>query len=297
MEKIILLISIFLITACSIKNTDRINENEYIQQIENWQQEELKYLKSNKNSPLNLAGLYWPKEGKNNIGSNSQNDIVFPENAPQFIGTITLSEKNITFHSNDEIEVMMDSTIVQSVELQTNKSGKPTVLETGSLAWYIIESGGHYLIRLRDYDSPRMNEFKGFEYYPIDPVWRIKAKFQPFDTIHISNLTTAIGLVRQFKVLGILNFEINGQAMKLNVSERGKKLITLFADETNGFETYGGGRILLIDKPDNNGFTIIDFNKTSNLSCAYTPFATCPMPSKENTLPVRIEAGEKYISK
>jgi hypothetical protein len=70
-------------------------------------------------------------------------------------------------------------------------------------------------------------------------------------------------------------------------------LLVLFTDATSGITTYVANRALSVGAPDTSGQVTLDFNRATNLPCAYTDFATCPLPPPENRLPVAIEAGEK----
>ena len=88
-------------------------------------------------------------------------------------------------------------------------------------------------------------------------------------------------------------FEVNGKTHRLDATAEGDQLFVVFADETNAEETYGAGRFVYVGKPGADGKTYLDFNKAYNPPCAFTPYATCPLPSKDNRLPIRVEAGEK----
>jgi uncharacterized protein (DUF1684 family) len=88
---------------------------------------------------------------------------------------------------------------------------------------------------------------------------------------------------------------LHGQDLRLYpvLEEPGaKELFFIFRDQTSGKETYGAGRFLYSALP-REGTVVLDFNKAYNPPCAFTPYATCPLPPKENRLAVRVEAGEK----
>jgi uncharacterized protein (DUF1684 family) len=92
---------------------------------------------------------------------------------------------------------------------------------------------------------------------------------------------------------GSLVFEVKGKQYRLDAVESGKELFILFADKTNHRHTYQSGRFLYAAVPDSSGNTILDFNKAINPPCAFTEFATCPLPPEQNKLPIAITAGEK----
>ena len=82
--------------------------------------------------------------------------------------------------------------------------------------------------------------------------------------------------------------------MTTTEGDRNGRLFVVFADATTGNETYGGGRMLYVDRPaDGSDECVIDFNQAYNPPCIFTPFCTCPLPPKENRLPFAVLAGEK----
>ena len=91
---------------------------------------------------------------------------------------------------------------------------------------------------------------------------------------------------------GVVEFTLGGQKVRLRpMTTRPKRFWFIFRDATSGKETYETARFLYSDLRD-DGTTVLDFNEAYNPPCAFTDFATCPLPRKENQLPVRIEAGE-----
>jgi uncharacterized protein (DUF1684 family) len=133
------------------------------------------------------------------------------------------------------------------------------------------------------------------EYFPVNPKWRIEAKFEKYVPAKLIPISTQIGTVVNDSCPGALVFEVDGVKCRLDavIEEPGaKELFIMFTDETSGKETYGNGRQLSADMPDANGNVILDFNKAYNWPCVFTPFATCPIPPRQNRLAVRVEAGE-----
>ncbi|MCB0745274.1 MAG: DUF1684 domain-containing protein, partial [Ignavibacteriae bacterium] len=129
--------------------------------------------------------------------------------------------------------------------------------------------------------------------FPINPKWKINAKFIPYDKPKEVSIPTILGTVEKDFSPGKLDFSIDEKQYSLEPTSAGEGLFVVFADLTSGEETYGAGRFLYVDGPDTNNNVVLDFNKAYNPPCAFTKYATCPLPSDENKLRVRIEAGEK----
>jgi hypothetical protein len=290
MQKIIplFLISLFLVSGCAKQKSNP----EYIKSIEQWHKKRIERLKT-ENGWLNLVGLYWLKEGENTFGSAPDNNIVFPENAPAHIGTLILDNGKVSAKINSDVEVITDSQAVNDIELKDDLSANPTVLKNGSLRWYIINRNGKYGIRLRDLNAPLVKEFKGIDTYPVDEKWKVDARFIPYPSPKVIEIPNIIGSVEKDTVKGRLEFNLEGKKYTLDPVSEGNEFFIIFADETNGEETYGAGRFLYTEKPDSLGIVEMDFNKAYNPPCTFTRFATCPLPPKQNYLHLKIEAGEK----
>jgi uncharacterized protein (DUF1684 family) len=148
-------------------------------------------------------------------------------------------------------------------------------------------------VRFRNLKAKTLLEFKGIERFPVDAKWLVKAKVIPRDQNPLM-IMNVLGQNTAQKHGGQLEFDIEGKTYRLDaIDEGGKKLLVTFADATSGETTYGSGRFLYIDKPDANGYTYIDFNNAYNPPCAFTEFATCPLPPPQNRLNISISAGEK----
>jgi uncharacterized protein (DUF1684 family) len=282
-------LAIFLLAACGKPPS----EEKFLRKHQQWQERRMERL-SSPGGWLNLAGLYWLAEGENTLGSDSSNHIVFPAAAPGRIGRFILSDSTITFIPEPGVEVMHGNSLAGEMKIRADRPGPATVLEAGSLAWFVIERSGRYGIRLRDYDHPAPAAFGGIESFPPSLEWRIRARFEPYEEAREILVPTEIGTMEQYVCPGTLHFNIGGVEQTLLPLNSGKRLFILFADETSGIETYGGGRFMYTDAANRKGWVILDFNRAYNPPCAFTPYATCPLPPRENFLSVRIEAGEKY---
>jgi hypothetical protein len=168
-------------------------------------------------------------------------------------------------------------------------------MESGSLGWYIIKRDGQYGIRLRDYQHPRIEQLKSIPSYETSQDWRFVADFEPFDSIRKIETVTITGGTEISNCPGELVFRKGMKKYRLLPFSEGNNFFIIFADKTNGIETYGNGRFMYCPLPDSSGKVILDFNKAYNPPCAFSPFATCPMPPRANILDLRIEAGEKEV--
>lgn len=289
---IILTIAISLF-ACKSKNK-AFNKDEYIQSVEQWQSKRLERLKD-ENGWLNLVGLYWLQEGQNPFGSNPANNIVFPEKAPEFIGSYITYKGNVSVTIQQDVDVFINDSLLKEHEVFTDADHNTTYFKHGSFRWHIIRRGDQLGIRLRDLESPLIDKITEIPSFPIDPKWRIKAKFEKYDEPKTIAIPDVLGNTEYEKCYGELTFNIENKEYSLMPLGDGVNgnLFVIFADETSAEETYGAGRFLSVEKPDNKGFTYIDFNKATNPPCAFTDYATCPLPPRENVLAVKIMAGEK----
>ena len=287
---VLLLLSIVFLQSCANKNPNASPEHQY--EVNLWHSKRIDGLKKD-TGWLNLVGLYWLEEGENTIGSSDKNKIVFPQNAPAEIGVLTLKDSTVIFNSASEGEVKLNGETIINIEMKQDISGNPTILEVGSLRWFIIKRGDKYGIRLRDLEAELLKSFEGIERFPIDSLWEINAQFQKYDTPQKIMIPTILGTVEESFSPGKLNFRIDNKEYSLEPTSAGQGLFVVFADLTSGEETYGAGRFLYIDGPDSNNNVVLDFNKAYNPPCAFTKFATCPLPPESNKLKVRITAGEK----
>jgi uncharacterized protein len=290
------LLPIFLI--CLLSGCSKKTETDpaYASEISNWHNKRIQNLKK-ETGWLNLVGLYWLKQGTNTIGSDPSNDIIFPSGAVPKIGTITLKDSVATLNVNADINVAIDNKSVKEALLQNDISGNPTVITCGHYRWTIIKRGSKYGIRLRDLISPDVKNFPGIDTYPVDKSWRIDAVYNKFPEPRKLMVPTILGTVEENIANGNLTFTIDNKPYSLIPIVEDGSYFLIFADETNGEETYGAGRFLYTKLPDSTGKVILDFNKAYNPPCAFTKYATCPLPPKENYLHLKITAGEKKYGK
>lgn len=294
--KIPILLFIFMIIIYSCGNKKSVSQ-EYLNEINNWHSKRIQNLKK-ENGWLNLIGLFWIKEGENTFGSDKSNDIIFPEGkADKFLGKVIKSDSVITTIVNKDVEILNNGKKVTQVKMLSDISGNPTVLSHKTLRWFVIKRGDKYGIRLRDLEAELLRDFEGIDRFDVDDKWRIKGKFVKYETPKIIEIPTIIGTIEKEQSPGKIVFNFEGKEYKLLPVLAGNSLFIVFADLTSGIETYGAGRFLYIDQPDEEGNVILDFNKAYNPPCAFTKFATCPLPPDENKIKLSIKAGEKKYGK
>lgn len=246
---------------------------------------------------LPLVGLYWLKPGANTFGSADDNSIVLPS-AAAHVGVFTLQGEAVTVEVESGLPAKIRGKSITRAELKSDISGEPTVIEFGSLRLHVIQRGKRIGIRVKDDDSPAIRNYTGPVFFPLDLTYHVTATFVPSDgkrTIEVPNI---LGDVTPTPVAGEVHFSLEGHDLTLTASggDASSGLSFVFRDLTSGRETYPGGRFLSTD-PVKDGQVILDFNRAYSPPCAVTPYATCPLPPKENRLQVRIPAGEKYQGK
>lgn len=288
-----LCIGTILYSCTSSQNSD--SKTKYLEEVNTWHQQRIQSLKQ-EDSWLSLAGLYQLQEGTHTIGSDSTNDLVFPPGAPARIGTITRQDDYFSFKIASGISVRKNGTEVSEFEFSFNDQDETIEFRHDELLWFVIERRGDYYIRLKDTNHSNFATFNGIERFPVSRDWRIKATFKPFAQPQTITIPDILGDTYQDSLYGRLEFNIKGSQYSLAPLGHPKKddeFFIIFADQTNGESTYGGGRYLYAPTPDDNNITYIDFNKAYNPPCVFTDFATCPLPPNQNNLEREITAGEK----
>jgi uncharacterized protein len=249
----------------------------YQTEIAAWRSDRMAKLKA-EDGWLSLAGLFWLHDGSNPFGKDPGSEIVLPD-GPGHAGVFTLRQGKVTVTAGGAArEVKPDSDDIVTV---------------GRLRLLVLKRGDKYGIRLKDPESKARREFTSIDSYPVDESYRVTARWvaQP-RKIPILNI---IGQTEDSDCPGYAVFKLRGREMTLHpiLEEPGaKELFYIFKDETASKETYPAGRFFYSDMPK-DGHVVLDFNKAYNPPCAFTPYATCPLPPPENRLAIRIEAGEK----
>lgn len=246
---------------------------------------------------LTLTGLTWLKPGNNTFGYAQSSDVWLPDGAAD-AGILVLSDDgavhlipiagaNLTVNNDPAVERVLVS----------DADGLPDLIRSGRALFYLIARGQRVGVRVKDPESPTRRDFAGIERFPIDPSHRITAVFEPYPEPKEVAIPTVIGEPSITLAPGLLRFEIAGKELTLEPTistPADRDLFIVFRDTTSGDTTYGAGRFLSAELREDTDQVVLDFNLAINPPCAFTPYATCPLPTPENTLLVAIEAGEKY---
>ncbi|MBI4161303.1 MAG: DUF1684 domain-containing protein, partial [Acidobacteria bacterium] len=181
-------------------------------------------------------------------------------------------------------------------EIRDDSAGEADVLRLGRLHLTVIRRRDRLGVRVRDPESRVRKEFQGMEYFPPDPLYRVRTRLVPYEPARAVLVPNVLGTPEPMTAPGYVDLDLNGEKVRLvPVLEdpSGRELFFIFGDATNGRETYGAGRFLYADLAE-DGTVTVDFNKAYTPPCAFSPYATCPLPPPENRLALRIEAGEKF---
>jgi uncharacterized protein (DUF1684 family) len=268
------------------------SDAEYKKEIDEWHAKRISNLRS-ENGWLNVVGLHWLKEGINTFGSAKSNDIIFPKGkAEANMGTFTLNNGTVTMSAAEGVEFISEGKVFHSGNVYLE--GTPSViLNHKSLRWFVIKRGERYAIRLRDFEAEALKEFHAIDRFPVDKKWRFESTYIPGTDKKTIAVTNVLGMTSEEAYGGTVSFTFEGKEYSLEATLEGTELFIVFADSTTGMETYGGGRFLYATIPASGNKLILDFNRAYNPPCAFTAFATCPVPMDSNKLKLRITAGEK----
>jgi uncharacterized protein len=269
----------------------QMSASSYKAEIEQWRHEREARLKSD-GGWLTVVGLFWLNEGENTMGTAPSNNMVLPkDSAPASVGVFEFHNGQTQFKAAPGVRVLVNGKPADAATLEPDAADSPDVIEVRNLAMYVIKRGMRFGIRLRDKNSEYRRHFAGLKFFPPDPRYRVVAKFTPYKPPKMISIPNILGEIEDESSPGYVEFTLNGHACRLDpVTEYGT-LFFIFKDLTAGKETYPSGRFLNTPMPE-DGRVVLDFNQAYNPPCAFTPYATCPLPPKENQLEFRIEAGE-----
>lgn len=265
----------------------------YESEVALWKKARLQELKS-ENGWLNLAGLFWLKEEKQTFGGAATDAIRFPiPSFPVNAGYYERKGNRVIQVLNKDISIKVNGVFEKQAVVFHEDSSKQPVISFASFRWTIIKREDRIGIRFRDLRHPAISELKEIPSYPVDTAFRVQAKLvRPLLRTNIAVENVLGQTTMQFSP-GTLYFILQGKSYTLDALEEENKLFLVFGDATSGKTTYPAGRFLYADMPGEDGITVLDFNKAFNPPCAFTPYATCPLPPRQNVLPVAITAGEQ----
>lgn len=239
----------------------------YVHQVETWRQNYEAGLKA-PGGWLAVAGLFWLEEGENTMGSDANSRVVLPAGAPAHTAPLVRKGKDVTYEG-------------RAVGTEALRFGEAEIT--------VIARGDKVGARLRDPNAATRRNFKGSTWYPIDPKWNVTAKWVAAPKkISIVNI---LGMKQDEDSPGYAEFTLAGKTIRLEPVVEENQLFFIFKDQSSGRSTYGAGRYLYTDMPTST--VQLDFNKAKNPPCAFTAFATCPLPPRQNAMPIALLAGEK----
>jgi uncharacterized protein (DUF1684 family) len=271
-------------------------DDTHLQSVEEWHAGRMELLGQSEGY-LSLVGLYKLEPGRNTFGSNDSNDIILPDKAPAKCGVFIFQGDEVRINVDPAAGIMHGDTTVSAVTsemVMIDDQNDVTRFLMGSYVFYHIERAGEHYVRLKDTESPALQKMGTIDRFPVDDAWSIEAVFETYDQPLPIVVPNILGYDSETNCTGAIVFEIDGKTYRLEPISAGEDwMFVVFGDATSARETYGGGRFVYTDAPDENGRVVIDFNRAYNPPCAFNDYATCPLPHATNILPVRITAGEK----
>ncbi|MFN8469961.1 MAG: DUF1684 domain-containing protein [Caldilineaceae bacterium] len=265
----------------------------YTGEIEAWRRQREADLRT-PDGWLSLTGLYVLAEGTYTVGSDPASDVVLPGSAPARLGEIVFHVGEALLTVTTDAAVLVDGVPLRSAQLVDNAGGRrPTLVTAGTVSFFLHKFGDQHAVRVKDSTNPAIAAFEGRRWFPVRPEYRVQGRFTPFADPQEIPIGTVVNTDSVYRSVGAIDFALEGRPLRLLASAGGgpDQLFIVFRDATAGEETYGAARFLTaVVAPD--GSIDLDFNKAYNPPCAFTPYATCPLPPRANILPLRIPAGE-----
>ena len=246
---------------------------------------------------LTLIGLHWLDKPRASIGNGKANAIDLGA-GPAQLGEILLSpQRALTLKIAPGAKVQVDGKAASgSVPLLSDAGGATaTQVMFGTVSFSVISRGDRIGLRVKDSTAATRTGFEGLDYFDYDPKWRIEGKFERYAKPRTLDVVSIIGTVEPTPNPGRAVFTHEGRSYSLELLEGSddQHFFTVFGDRTNGKESYGMARFLAGSLAPGAQTVVLDFNTAYNPPCAFTPYATCPMPPDGNRLDVAVRAGER----
>jgi uncharacterized protein len=252
----------------------------YARDVERYRAQREASLKQD-DSWLTVVGLFRLKEGDNRVGSGEANEIALPEPVAAHAGKITFSKGQAIYYAEGRPGTILRPNV--------------DVITVGTVKFFVIKRGEESFIRVKDNNSKIRRDFTGLKWFPIDASWKIEAKFTPYEKPKTLLFDSQNGVKQPMQSPGFATFTRDKKEYRLEPVTEGRELFFIFRDTTSNKTTYGAARFLYAE-PSKDGSVILDFNKAINPPCAFTPYATCPLPQPQNRLTLAVTAGEKKYS-
>jgi len=264
-------------------------------ELERWREERAVELAA-EDGWLSVAGLFWLEEGETSFGSGPGVGIPLRAPVPELAGRLELHEGVVRVRLEPGVDAGLEMGADPWPVLHTDVEGEATRLRFGEQRLWIIDRGGRLGVRVIDDAAPARQHFQGLRWYPPNEKWRIRARFVPHDEPRTLPVADVTGATIPYESPGIVVFEVDGRELELHPvlsgPEGSQRLFFIFRDATSARETYGAGRFMYAALPEGD-VVELDFNRAYSPPCAFTEFATCPLPPRVNWLEVAVEAGEK----
>jgi len=254
---------------------------------------------------LSLIGLEWLSAGETSLGSAADNKIHLPASAPPYLAVLKLDQGAVQLLAPKNgfptgLKVDGAPAAEQTLRADPDHDKYNPRITYGTLNFYVIRRADRFAVRLKDAQSPALSAFHGLKWYAPDPAYRVTAKWVPYHPAKQIRLITLVGTSYDQPVPGYAEFTLAGKTFRLEPvleDPQGGKLFFILKDPTSADLTYPACRFLYTALPSNGvdreGELVLDFNHLENPPCAYTPYATCPLPPAGNRLSVALPVGEQ----
>ena len=267
----------------------------YRNDIEAWRAQMDQSIRA-ENSWLALVALLWLQQGEQHLQRTEDGLLQFSESVlPDWLGSFTLTGEQVSFEPNPEMEVIINGKPAHKKLLASDADPEPDFIEFDHLRFVVVRRGPRVGLRVWDNDRPERFSFPKRSWFPINPEMRLRASMRKTASSQTITIPDVLGNSSEEDVLGEIEFGLGGETFRLQALESSEgRAFVIFADLTNGSTTYPGGRFLSVDIGDMDDLTI-DFNRAFNPPCAFTSYATCPLPPAANHLSIEIPAGERFL--
>ena len=252
---------------------------------------------------LSLIALGWLKEGDNTVGSADDCRVQISGKVPAHIAIVHLEKGTLRLlppAGGFPKDLLLDGQRAKEQALLADDVEKPSKLTIGTVTIIVIHRDDAFALRVKDLEAPTRTAFHGLHWYDPNPAYRVHARWIPYNPPKVLDIPTILGTTTHMSAPGAAEFTIDGQVVRLEPvleDPQSTDLFFIMRDATSKTKTYGAGRFLYTDLPDHGvnqpGEVWLDFNRLINPPCAFTAYATCPLPPPQNRLSVPIPAGEQ----
>jgi uncharacterized protein len=252
---------------------------------------------------LSLIGLHWLREGDNSFGSAEDSRVQITAKTPKHIGVVRLEKDALRLLPPREgfpHGLLVDGKPAKPQALFADDAGKPSKLTIGGVTILVIHRDDKFALRIKDLQAATRIAFHGLRWFAPNAAYRIQARWIPYASPKILDIPTVLGTTTHLPAPGAAEFTLDGQVVRLEPvleDPKSTELFFILRDATSKTSTYGSGRFLYTQLPNHGvsqpGKVWLDFNRLVNPPCAFTPYATCPLPPVQNRLSISIPAGEQ----